>query len=54
MELNKMILIERLQRAGATEQEILRSIAEMDGREYNEKPQRFWRRLGNAIFVTLD
>jgi hypothetical protein len=49
VELNKLIHIERLQRAGASEQEILRALGEPEPRE--ERAPRFWRRLGSSLFV---
>jgi hypothetical protein len=44
MEPNKLILIERLQRAGASEREILRELGEP------RQPAGFWRRLGSRLF----
>ncbi len=52
MELNKMILIERLQRAGASEKEIIRAVGEIGSREHSERREPVWRRLSNAIFAT--
>jgi hypothetical protein len=40
MELNKMIHIERLQRGGASETEIVRAVEESD--EHREKQEPFW------------
>jgi hypothetical protein len=48
-----MILIERLQRAGASETEIIRAVAEIDGRAHSERRREpYWRRFINAIFAT--
>jgi hypothetical protein len=46
-----MILIERLQRAGASETEIIRAVAESDG-GYDRSREPFWRRLRDTFFAT--
>jgi len=48
MELNKLIHIERLQRAGASEREILRELGEPEP-ERDARP--IWRRLGSMLFA---
>jgi hypothetical protein len=52
MDLNTMIYIERLQRTGASEEEIVRAVEEIEGIGRSSRNEPFWRRLGSVIFVS--